>query len=69
MGALRTLSGLAAKVVKVLGEPHSFKDTGMAGLTWVYFMAPWAWQLEIVSYPFGQGNEKTTGRHMWDPRY
>ncbi|MDC0660546.1 VOC family protein [Leisingera sp. SS27] len=55
--------------VKVLGEPHTFTDTGMEGLTWVYFMSPWGMQLEIVSYPFGQGYERTTGSRMWDPRY
>lgn len=27
--------------VKVLGEPHTFTDTGMEGLSWVYFMSPW----------------------------
>ncbi|MBN0988334.1 MULTISPECIES: VOC family protein [Amphritea] len=60
---------LEEKGIKVLGKPHTFTDTGMAGLTWVYFMAPWGMQLEIVSYPFGQGYEKETGRRMWDPRY
>lgn len=55
--------------VEVLGAPHTFEDTGMKGLSWVYFMAPWGLQMEIVSYPFGQGYERTTGRRMWDPRY
>ena len=60
---------LKSEGVKVLGEPHTFTDTGMKGLTWVYFMAPWGMQLEIVSYPHGQGYERNTGRRMWDPRY
>ncbi|MEH6628187.1 MAG: VOC family protein [Motiliproteus sp.] len=60
---------LEDKGVKVLAKPHTFTDTGMEGLTWVYFMAPWGMQLEIVSYPNGQGYERTTGRRMWDPRY
>ncbi|MEH6471125.1 MAG: VOC family protein [Halopseudomonas sp.] len=60
---------LEDKGVKVLAKPHTFTDTGMEGLTWVYFMAPWGMQLEIVSYPYGQGYERTTGRRMWDPRY
>ena len=59
---------LKEKGVKVLGEPHTFTSTGMEGLTWVYFMAPWGMQLEIVSYPYGQGYERTTSRRMWDPR-
>ncbi len=60
---------LEDKGIRILGKPHTFTETGMAGLTWVYFMAPWGMQLEIVSYPHGQGYEKTTGRRMWDPRY
>ena len=60
---------LESKGVRVLGEPHTFTDTGMKGLTWVYFLAPWGMQLEIVSYPYGQGYEQNTGRRMWDPRY
>lgn len=54
--------------VQILGEPHTFEDTGMEGLTWVYFLTPWGQQLEIVSYPKGQGYERTTERRMWDPR-
>lgn len=60
---------LEEKGIKILGKPHTFTETGMSGLTWVYFMAPWGMQLEIVSFPFGQGYEKETGRRMWDPRY
>lgn len=60
---------LKKKGVKILGEPHTFTNTGMEGLTWVYFMTPWGMQLEIVSYPYGQGYERNTGRRMWDPRY
>ena len=59
---------LKGEGVKILGEPHTFTDTGMKGLTWVYFLTPWGQQLEIVSYPNGQGYEKTTSRRMWDPR-
>lgn len=55
--------------IKVLAKPHTFTSTGMEGLTWVYFMTPWGMQLEIVSYPYGQGYERNTGRRMWDPRY
>ncbi|MDD1780292.1 VOC family protein [Enterovibrio sp. ZSDZ35] len=63
------VSYLESKGVKILAKPHTFTDTGMEGLTWVYFMAPWGMQLEIVSYPYGQGYEKTTKNRMWDPRY
>jgi catechol 2,3-dioxygenase-like lactoylglutathione lyase family enzyme len=60
---------LEDKGIEVLGKPHTFTETGMAGLTWVYFMAPWGMQLEIVSYPLGQAYEKEMGSRMWDPRY
>ena len=59
---------LKSKGVKVLGEPKTFTDTGMKGLSWVYFLAPWGQQLEILSYPNGQGYEQTTHRRLWDPR-
>lgn len=65
----KAVEHLESKGVRVLGEPHTFTDTGMEGLTWVYFLAPWGMQLEIVSYPYGQGYERNTGRRMWDPRY
>ncbi|WP_160179787.1 VOC family protein [Paraglaciecola mesophila] len=54
--------------VQVLGEPKTFTDTGMEGLSWVYFLAPWGQQLEILSYPNGQGYERETERRLWDPR-
>ncbi len=55
--------------VKVLGEPHTFTEGPMKGLTWVYFMAPWGMQLEIVSAPYGMGYEQSTGGRLWDPRH
>ncbi len=65
----KAVAYLKEQKVKILGEPHTFTSTGMEGLTWVYFMAPWGMQLEIVSYPYGQGYERNTGSRMWDPRY
>ncbi|GAB2189247.1 VOC family protein [Sessilibacter sp. MAH2] len=59
---------LKSKGVRILGEPHLFTDTGMKGLTWVYFLTPWGQQLEIVSYPEGQAYEQSTNRRLWDPR-
>lgn len=62
------LNYLKKRDVKILGEPNTFTDTGMEGLTWVYFLTPWGQQLEIVSYPKGQGYERKTERRLWDPR-
>lgn len=56
--------------VKVLGEPHTFTEGPMEGLTWVYFMAPWGMQLEMVSVPFGSTRYETENRgRLWDPRH
>lgn len=56
--------------VKVLGEPKTFTEGPMEGLTWVYFMAPWGMQLEMVSLPFGSmGYEEENRGRLWDPRH
>ena len=55
--------------VEVLGEPKTFTEGPMEGLTWVYFMAPWGMQLELVSSPYGMGYEAETGSRLWDPRH
>ncbi len=60
---------LKDKGIKVLAKPHGFADGPLEGLNWVYFMAPWGMQLEIVSAPTGRGYERTTGKRLWDPRY
>jgi hypothetical protein len=38
-----------------------------AGLSWVYFLAPWGMQLELVSAPDGMAYEKETDRRVWKP--
>lgn len=44
---------LQARGVEVLGDPTA--STGPAeGQRWVYFMAPWGMQFELVSYPGGK---------------
>ncbi|PWV70928.1 VOC family protein [Halomonas sp. A11-A] len=55
--------------VEVLGEPKTFTEGPMEGLSWVYFMAPWGMQLELVSSPYGMGYEAETGSRLWDPRF
>lgn len=39
--------------VTVLGEPTASKGPS-AGQRWVYFLAPWGMQFELVSYPDGK---------------
>ena len=38
----------------VLGEPTCMTEGPTAGESWVYFLAPWGMQLELVSYPQGK---------------
>jgi catechol 2,3-dioxygenase-like lactoylglutathione lyase family enzyme len=44
---------LKEKGVKVLGEPTTSKGAS-EGQRWVYFLAPWGAQFELVSYPGGK---------------
>jgi catechol 2,3-dioxygenase-like lactoylglutathione lyase family enzyme len=53
--------------VKILGEPTTLAAGASAGLTWVYFLAPWGLQLELVSAPNGLAYEESSGRPMWRP--
>ena len=63
------LAYLRAKGVKVLGEPTHRTDGPSAGLTWVYFQAPWGLTLELVSYPHGKGYEATNPERLWHPAF
>lgn len=60
---------LKSKGVKTLGEPSTFTEGPAKGLTWMYFMAPWGLQLEIVSTPKGMAYEQGASRILWDPRF
>jgi glyoxylase I family protein len=46
-------SYLRAQGVTVLGEPTSSTGPHL-GQRWVYFLAPWGLQFELVSYPYGR---------------
>jgi catechol 2,3-dioxygenase-like lactoylglutathione lyase family enzyme len=59
---------LRAKDVRILGEPKPSRPDGpSAGQTWVYFLAPWGMQLELVSFPGGKAYEKESDRRLWHP--
>lgn len=61
------LAYLRARGVRTLGEP-TVRTTGpSAGQTWVYFLAPWGLQMELVSYPNGRAYEATTKERLWHP--
>lgn len=53
--------------MQVLGEPSVMTSGPSAGETWVYFLAPWGMQLELVSYPDGKAYEKETQRRLFSP--
>ncbi|MCM2252668.1 MAG: VOC family protein [Ramlibacter sp.] len=53
--------------VRILGEPTVRESGPSGGQTWVYFLAPWGMQLELVSYPRGKAYERDTPRRLWHP--
>lgn len=53
--------------VRILGEPTVRESGPSGGQTWVYFLAPWGMQFELVSYPRGKAYERETSRRLWHP--
>jgi catechol 2,3-dioxygenase-like lactoylglutathione lyase family enzyme len=47
--------------VTVLGDPTSSKGPS-AGQRWVYFLAPWGMQFELVSYPEGKAYDRANSK-------
>ncbi|MGH8860836.1 MAG: VOC family protein [Jatrophihabitantaceae bacterium] len=52
---------LAANGVTVLGEPTRSRGPS-EGQRWVYFLAPWGMQFELVSYPGGKAFDRAGGQ-------
>ena len=48
---------LRSRGVTVLGEPTASKGHNL-GQRWVYFLAPWGLQFELVSYPNGRAFDR-----------
>lgn len=61
------LAHLRSHGVVVLGEPTVRTSGPSAGQTWVYFLAPWGMQLELVSFPNGKEYERHTAARLWHP--
>ncbi|GAB3618344.1 VOC family protein [Okibacterium endophyticum] len=57
---------LIANNVQVLGSPTS-SGNASAGQRWVYFLAPWGMQFELVCFPEGKAYEASSTRHLWHP--
>ncbi len=64
----KAVDHLTSKGVKVLGQPTTMTEGPSKGETWVYFLAPWGMQLELVSYPEGKAYEADFQNRLWDPR-
>lgn len=60
---------LRSKGVTVQGEPDRITQGNAAGSAWVYFLAPWGLQLELVSYPNGKAYETGAKRRLWHPKF
>ena len=54
--------------VAIQGNPQYIETGNAAGSWWVYFLAPWGLQLELVSYPNGKAYEKNANDILWNPR-
>ena len=52
--------------VKMFGDPTVMKEGPSAGETWMYFLAPWGVQMELVTYK-GKAYEKDFKGKLWDP--
>lgn len=57
---------LKERGVQVLGEPVSSRGAS-AGQRWVYFLAPWGMQFELVTFPHGKAYEKEAPVILWNP--
>ena len=56
---------LKSKGVELQGGPTTIDEGAAAGLTWLYFLAPWGMQLELVSAPNGLAYEREYAGRLW----
>lgn len=54
--------------IRVLDEPIVVKDGPTAGLSWIYFLAPWGMNLELVSCENGIAHDKSGRTLLWEPK-
>ena len=57
---------LKGQGIQVLGEP-TLSSGASKGQRWVYFLAPWGMQFELVSFPQGKEYESQTPLRLWMP--
>lgn len=64
----QALAGLKEHGVAIQSGPVEMTEGPSAGLTWLYFKAPWGLQLEFVSYPGGIAAYNARKLEVWRPR-
>jgi glyoxylase I family protein len=57
----KAVAYLRSQDVTVLGDPTVSRGPS-EGQRWVYFLAPWGMQFELVSYPNGKAFDRAAGR-------
>ena len=62
------LAALKQHAVAIQSGPVMMTQGPSAGLAWLYFMAPWGQQLELVSYPGGIAAYREKRLDVWRPR-
>lgn len=62
-----TVARLKAKGIEFLDGPNEVTEGPLAGLTWVYFNAPWGQSLEFVSFK-RLGYEADTPNRIWSAK-
>jgi hypothetical protein len=56
----------APREFRVLGQPMASRNVS-AGQRWIYFLALWGMQFELVSFPHGKAYEKDAPVLLWNP--
>ncbi len=51
---------------KMFGEPTVMAEGPSAGEAWMYFLAPWGVQMELVTYK-NKAYEKDFKSRLWNP--
>ena len=62
------LVALKGHAVAIQSGPVLMTEGPSAGLSWLYFKAPWGQQLELVSYPLGIAAYQALDKPVWRPR-
>lgn len=62
------LAALKQHAVEIQSGPVLMTEGPSAGLSWLYFKAPWGQQLELVSYPGGLAAYTAKRLDIWRPR-